>query len=166
MTKDEILRIKEHIEIHARREPRAIKITEIMWKAVGELERIAELEKKNERLNICKFEMNIMLEESAEENAELKTKVTNLQKENKLLGERCNQLLADKGKLTDENTELKEKLEIEQNAKDDWFGKAVTKDRRLTEAKELLRAWLQIAHKNHARCYGFVKDTEQFLEEK
>lgn len=34
----------------------------------------------------------------------------------------------------------------------------------IEKAKELLRDWLQIAHKNHApRCYGFVKDTEQFL---
>ena len=37
--------------------------------------------------------------------------------------------------LEKENAELKEKLEIEQNARGDWFGKAVTKDRRLTEAK-------------------------------
>lgn len=38
MTKEEISRIKEHIETHARREPHAIKITEIMRKAVAELE--------------------------------------------------------------------------------------------------------------------------------
>ena len=50
MTKDEILKIKEHIEIHARREPEAIKITEIMWKAVDELEQIAELERENAEL--------------------------------------------------------------------------------------------------------------------
>lgn len=50
MTKDEISKIKEHIEIHARREPRAIKITEILMKAVDELERIAEREKKNAEL--------------------------------------------------------------------------------------------------------------------
>jgi hypothetical protein len=50
MTKEEILKIKEHIEIHAKREPRAIKITEIMRKAVDELERIAELEKENTEL--------------------------------------------------------------------------------------------------------------------
>ena len=36
----------------------------------------------------------------------------------------------------------------------------------IEKAKELLGDWLQIAHKNHApRCYGFVKDTEQFLKE-
>ena len=33
-----------------------------------------------------------------------------LEKDIKLLGERCNQLLADKGKLTDENTELKVRI--------------------------------------------------------
>ena len=40
MTEDEILKIKEHIEIHARREPQAVKITEILWKAVDELEHV------------------------------------------------------------------------------------------------------------------------------
>ena len=34
MTDEEIEKIKEHIEIHARKEPYAIKITEIMRRAV------------------------------------------------------------------------------------------------------------------------------------
>ena len=38
MTDEEIEKIKEHIEIHARKEPYAIKITEIMRRAVKELE--------------------------------------------------------------------------------------------------------------------------------
>ena len=46
MTKDEISKIKEHIEIHARKEPHAIKITKILRKAVAELEYLAELEKE------------------------------------------------------------------------------------------------------------------------
>ena len=50
MTKDEILKIKEHIEIHARRERGAIIITEILWKAVDELEHIKELKKENKQL--------------------------------------------------------------------------------------------------------------------
>lgn len=50
MTEYEILKIKEHIEIHARREPRAIKITQILWKAVEELESTKELQKENARL--------------------------------------------------------------------------------------------------------------------
>lgn len=50
MNKDEISKIKEHIEIHARRERGNIKITEILWKAVDELEHIADLEKENEQL--------------------------------------------------------------------------------------------------------------------
>ena len=45
MTKDEILKIKEYIEIHARKEPHAVKITKILRKAVAELEYLAELEK-------------------------------------------------------------------------------------------------------------------------
>lgn len=47
MTKDEILKIKEHIEIHARKELHAVKITEILKKAVAELECFVELEKEN-----------------------------------------------------------------------------------------------------------------------
>lgn len=50
MNKDEISKIKEHIEIHARRERGAVKITEILWKAVDELEHIADLKKENEQL--------------------------------------------------------------------------------------------------------------------
>lgn len=50
MDKNEISKIKEHIEIHARRERGAVKITEILWKAVNELEHIADLEKENEEL--------------------------------------------------------------------------------------------------------------------
>lgn len=45
MTKDEILKIKEHIEIYARKEPHAVEITKTLRKAVAELEYLAELEK-------------------------------------------------------------------------------------------------------------------------
>ena len=50
MTKDEISKIKEYIEIHARKEPHAIKITKILRKAVAELEYLAELEKEYTKL--------------------------------------------------------------------------------------------------------------------
>ena len=54
MTKDEISKIKEHIEIHARKEPHAIKITKTLRKAVAELEYLAELEKAySELLEQC-----------------------------------------------------------------------------------------------------------------
>lgn len=46
MTAEEISRIKEHIEIHARREPASAKITALLWKAVEELEHIPELERE------------------------------------------------------------------------------------------------------------------------
>ena len=61
MTENEMLKIKEHIEIHARREHRAITITEILWKAVDELEHIAVLEKENERLakRICELQSDL-----------------------------------------------------------------------------------------------------------
>lgn len=44
MTAEEISRIKEHIEIHARREPASAKMTALLWEAVEELEHIPELE--------------------------------------------------------------------------------------------------------------------------
>ena len=53
MTKEEIEKIKEHIEIHARHEPFAIRITEIMRKAVVELEHIAKLEAQIEKMKCC-----------------------------------------------------------------------------------------------------------------
>lgn len=77
--------------------------------------------------------------------------------------------------LEQENAELKEQLKS-YNGCGDWDNDFHTcrvylqheelqmYADQLTKAKELLGDWLQIAHKNHARCYGFVKDTEQFLE--
>ena len=67
--------------------------------------------------------------------------------------------------LKKENAELKEKLEIEQNARGDWFGKAVTKDRRLTEAKDLLAKWVELykPKSNTALPTPIQVDTEQFL---
>lgn len=50
MTKEELAKIREHIEIHSRKESHAIKITQIMKKALAELERIEELENENAEL--------------------------------------------------------------------------------------------------------------------
>ena len=79
-----------------------------------------------------------------------------------LLADFAKQEIAD---LENENAELKERLEIEQNAKGDWFGKAVTKDRRLTEAKGLLAKWVELykPKSNTALPTPIQVDTEQFL---
>ena len=66
--------------------------------------------------------------------------------------------------LEKENVELKEKLEIEQNARDDWFGKAVNKDRQLTEAKELLQAIVHQYRREGVEGY-LVEEIEDFLKE-
>lgn len=73
MTKDEISKIKEHIEIHAKREPRAIKITAILRKAVDELEHIAELEKENAELKekVSYLEDNLRVARKDRENLQL-----------------------------------------------------------------------------------------------
>lgn len=68
--------------------------------------------------------------------------------------------------LEEENAELKEKLEIEQNARGDWFGKAVSKDRRLTEAKELIRNLLRVTYGEGWNYSLDVKvKAENFLKE-
>lgn len=66
--------------------------------------------------------------------------------------------------LEKENVELKEKLEIEQNDRDDWFGKAVNKDRQLTEAKELLQAIVHQYRREGVEGY-LVEEIEDFLKE-
>lgn len=50
MTKEEILRIKTHIRIHAARKRGAVIITDILKKAVNELEHTADIEKENTEL--------------------------------------------------------------------------------------------------------------------
>lgn len=52
MTKEDIERIKKHIEIHSMQERRAIIITEVLKKAVNELEHIAELKEENAKLKV------------------------------------------------------------------------------------------------------------------
>ena len=90
MTKDEILKIKEHIEIHARREPRAVKITEILWKAVDELEHISELEQENTSL---KLKLEALEGETPwkdiKDKSELIKENTGLKEQNKKLLESC-----------------------------------------------------------------------------
>lgn len=84
MNKEEIAKIKEHIEIHARLEPRAIHITEIMRRAVVELEHIVKLEKENAELkadnDARKFAMTMsekVEKQLREENAKLKKQLEN-----------------------------------------------------------------------------------------
>ena len=98
-----------------------------------------------------------------------KEKIVGLKKVNRLLGERCVQLLKDKGQLIDELTkkadtnhslveqmaDLESNFRIcEQNA-DTYYDQ-------LTKAKELLKWWV-----NHCGYYDsyYAKKTEQFLQE-
>ena len=62
MTEEEIEKIKEHIEIHAKQERRAIIITAILRKAVNELEHIAELEKENAELKERETEAEVIID--------------------------------------------------------------------------------------------------------
>ena len=60
--------------------------------------------------------------------------------------------------LEKENAELKEKLEIEQNARGDWFGKAVTKDNQLTKAKEIIKDYMTIVKGSHTTVCGVPEE--------
>ena len=88
-----------------------------------------------------------------------------------LLAKHILDLQKDKGYLTDKVRELEQ--ENEQIKNSDTLCKLIGEqklkiaelEKQIEKAKELLGDWLQVAHKNHTRCYGFVKDTEQFLAE-
>lgn len=75
MTKDEISKIKEHIEIHARKEPHAVKITEILRKAVDELEHIAELKAEIQNLEGIKLAQETALSTEYNIEEQLKAKL-------------------------------------------------------------------------------------------
>lgn len=87
MTDFEIRKIKEHIEIHAGREPRAVHITEILRKAVAELERHSEIEKEKLDLsneltkmtNVASFQQSANMNRYAE-NKELKKRLSESRK--------------------------------------------------------------------------------------
>lgn len=94
-------------------------------------------------------------------------KVMELEKENKLLGKRCNQLLADKGKLTDELDKWKTEWN-EQVVKANEEGFERTKQTiQLSKAKELLKnllsAYISYADSFDDRDNEIVADAEQFL---
>lgn len=75
MTKDEISKIKEHIEIHARKEPHAVKITKTLRKAVDELEHIAELKAEIQNLGGIKLAQETALSTEYAIEEQLKAKL-------------------------------------------------------------------------------------------
>ncbi|MBO6099750.1 MAG: hypothetical protein J6P07_00250 [Spirochaetaceae bacterium] len=149
MTKDDISKIKEHIEIHARQEPRAVKITEILWRAVGELEHITELEKENTGLKL-------MLEA--------------------LEGETPWKDIKDKSELIKENAELKEQNRSYEQLLDTGsvtlMKERLKNYKQLTKAKEILAKLLEEEKNNmywemngsdKSSYYEVRKQAEQFL---
>ena len=117
--------------------------------------------------------------------------ITELERKNRLLGERCNQLLKDKGDLTDqiadikancdlaiegrdvkimelekENAELKKKIGIYQKGMYDEIEK---RDKKLTKAIEIIRTFLNMPMPNNEEVFAdvgmFLTKAEQFLKE-
>ncbi len=128
-----------------------------LFKVIHNLQkRIKELEKENEGL-IALINAERKRQEECDD-IHLR-KISDLEKENAGLKDK-----------------LKEKLEIEKNARGDWFGKAVTKDRRLTEAKDIIKKFIEFVNSEneydpeHPEEYTksweeLCKQAEQFLKE-
>ena len=100
-------------------------------------------------------------------NSSLEDEIRRLKNENKLLGERCNQLLADKGKLTDGLDKWKEEWQEQvQKAIDEGYARTL-QTIQLTKAKEiiknLLSAYTTYADSFDDRDNEIVDEAEQFL---
>lgn len=117
-------------------------------------------------------EKDKQIEELTEQNTSLLTSVENLNKSVQELEAQIEELEKQKSTILEDchNAERgcreknKQNKELEKRCNELFF-QVNEQVEQIEKAKELLGNWLQIAHKNHARCYGFVKDTEQFLEE-
>ena len=113
--------------------------------------------------------------------------ITELERKNRLLGERCNQLLKDKGDLTDqiadikancdlaiegrgvkimelekENAELKKKIGIYQKGMYDEIEK---RDKKLTKAIEIIKKLLSCCRNYPQENAEKMEEAEQFLKE-
>ena len=99
-------------------------------------------------------------------NSSLEDEIRRLKNENKLLGERCNQLLADKGKLTDELDKWKDEWN-DQVIKANEEGFARTKQTiQLSKAKELIEDMYDKIPASHSDYYKDVMErARQFLSE-
>ena len=67
--------------------------------------------------------------------------------------------------LENENEELKEKLEIEEYNHKGWFGKAVTKDRQLNEAMEIVRMYYLYCPSSEYSYEDIEKKAESLFRE-
>lgn len=89
--------------------------------------------------------------------------IKELKKENRLLGERCNQLLKDKGDLTDELANWKDEWQEQvQKAIDEGYART-QQTIQLTKAKKLLKQFLEA--KNSEDTYKAEWEAEQFLND-
>ena len=93
-----------------------------------------------------------------------------LERENRLLGERCNQLLKDKGDLTDELANWKDEWQEQvQKAIDEGYART-QQTIQLTKAEEMLRSLYfiiqsRIDYKNNIEIADEMWRVKQFLEE-
>lgn len=98
-------------------------------------------------------------------NSSLEDEIRRLKNENKLLGERCNQLLADKGKLTDELDKWKDEWNDQViKANEEGFARTL-QTIQLSKAKDLLAKWVELykPKSDTALPTPIQVETEQFL---
>ena len=92
-----------------------------------------------------------------------------LENKNKLLGERCNQLLKDKGELTDKIADIKANCDLAIEGRDikikELTEENAVLERRIERAKECMKKLLFIINSDPANynCKGLVQDAEDFI---
>ena len=111
--------------------------------------------------------------------------IAELEKENRILGERCNQLLKDKGDLTNKIADIKANCDLaiegrdinikeleKENAElkkrvDNLYNSDCWASDQLTKAKELLMKWVELFKPKGGNIppTPIQVDTEQFLKE-
>ena len=110
-----------------------------------------ELEKKN-------TDLEWKLQEVVKDNDNYQAENKRLEQENRLLGERCNQLLKDKGELTDQITDIKANCDLAIEGRDI---KIKELELELTVQKDLLQEETNL----HLHAEEYIKSLEQKLEQ-
>ena len=137
-----------------------------------------ELEKEAEEINIT-YENNVFhctkngtkwISIDGEKWYGEEKRITELEKENRLLGERCNQLLKDKGNLTDELAKWKDEWQEQvQKAIDEGYART-QQTIQLTKATKIIKNLLILKNDHYGNTkmewrVEVTEQAEQFLKE-